>query len=73
MNSYEYFEGRCTICGFEGEVRHKSTIWLIGSEGTDMCWPCEKGLLEYLRERMRHFTKKKIAERKKNRGLAQSG
>lgn len=72
MNSYEYFEGKCLICGHEGEVRHKN-IWLIGSEGTDMCWPCEKHMLEYLRERQRHFLRKKVAEIKKNRGLAQSG
>ena len=59
MNVYEYFEGRCSICGFEGDVRHKN-IWLIGSEGTDMCWPCEKAMLNFLNERKAKFIHEKL-------------
>ena len=64
MDVYEYFEGKCSICGFEGDVRHKN-IWLIGSEGTDMCWPCEKDMLNYLNNRKRYFIHKHLEELKK--------
>lgn len=56
---YEYFHGICTICGSEDDVRYKN-IFLIGSEGIDICWTCEKDLLEYLDERRRSFTFKKL-------------
>ena len=68
MNVYEYFEGQCSICGYKGVVRHKN-IWLIGSEGTDMCWSCEKAMLDFLNERKAEFIKKRIIrikERKEN-------
>lgn len=58
---YGYNQGRCTICGEIGSVRHKN-IYLIGSEGTDMCESCERDLLKYLRDRMREFTMKRKRE-----------
>lgn len=58
-NSIDHYDGKCLICGEETKVRHKN-IWLIGSEGTDMCMPCERDLLRYLRERQRLFIKSKL-------------
>lgn len=58
-NSWKYFKGQCNICGALGEVRTKN-IWLIGSEGTDMCWPCEKKMNNFLEQRKRLFTKNKL-------------
>lgn len=62
-NVYEYFEGKCSICGFEGDVRHKN-IWLVGSEGTDMCWPCEKAMLKFLNDRKAKFIHEKLERMK---------
>ena len=66
---YEYYPGKCTICGKETDVRHKCDLWLIGSEGTDMCWPCEKEMLVFLRERSHYHIQKRKEEFKnaKNR------
>jgi hypothetical protein len=65
-DSYKYFKGRCNICGKDTNVRNKN-IWLIGSEGTDMCWSCEKEMINFLEERKRFFLRLKIKERKKMR------
>jgi hypothetical protein len=54
-DAWEYYQGRCDICGKDTEVRHKN-IWLIGSEGTDMCWDCEKAMIDFLNNRKRAFT-----------------
>lgn len=70
---YKYFQGRCSICGYEGDVRHKN-IWLIGSEGTDMCWPCEKAMNKFLDDRKRRFTFEKLEKlREKARRKRSSG
>jgi hypothetical protein len=64
MDIYSYFDGRCSICGDKTEVRHKN-IWLIGSEGTDMCWPCEKAMLRFLENRKHKFIEKRLEEHRK--------
>ena len=63
MDVYEYFDGMCSICGEETEVRHKN-IWLTGSEGTDMCWPCEKAMLDFLNARKAKFIHEKLERMK---------
>jgi len=63
-NSTDHYDGKCLICGEITKVRHKN-IWLIGSEGTDMCMPCERDLLKFLRARQRFFIQKKIEKLKK--------
>lgn len=68
MDVYEYFDGRCSICGFEGDVRHKN-IWLIGSEGTDMCWTCEKAMLKFLEKRKHKFFHEKLEKMKAKKRL----
>jgi hypothetical protein len=66
MDVYEYYDGRCSICGEDTRVRHKN-IWLTGSEGTDMCWPCEKAMLDFLNERKRHFFHMKLVRLKEKK------
>lgn len=62
-NSADYFDGECSICHKDGKVRHKN-IWLIGSEGIDICWPCEKALLRFLEDRKRKYTLEKLEKLK---------
>lgn len=51
---YEYVDGRCTVCGFSKPVRWKN-LYLIGSEGIDICIECERDLLAHLRSRSTQF------------------
>jgi hypothetical protein len=72
-NSWEYFKGQCNICKKDTDVRHKN-IWLIGSEGTDMCWSCEKDMINFLEQRKRYFLHEKLKKlkekaRRKKRGV----
>lgn len=64
---YEYRPGRCNICGEEKDVRWKN-LYLIGSEGIDICHPCEMDLLAYLRNKSREFSmakKERIKEKRR--------
>ena len=66
---YGYEDGRCTVCGNETKVRWKN-IYLIGSEGTDMCESCERDMLRYLRDKSRFFAmerKEKYKAKKKEK------
>lgn len=62
-NVYDHYDGICTICGEETEVRHKN-IWLIGSEGIDMCMPCERDMLHYLSAKRSKFIHEKLEKKK---------
>ena len=61
------FKGYCHICKSLTDVRHIN-IYHIGSEGLDICWNCEKELLNFLDERKGFhqikYMKKKIEEKK---------
>lgn len=59
LKSDRYFEGQCTICGNNTKVRNKN-IYIVGSEGTDMCWPCEKDMIDYLDKKKRTFIYMKL-------------
>jgi len=63
---YEYRPGRCNICLEDKDVRWKN-IYLIGSEGIDICHPCEMDLLKYLQDKSRDFQRAKIARIKNER------
>jgi len=58
-NSIDHHDGQCSICGDKTKVRYKN-IWLIGSEGIDVCMPCEKHMVKYLEDRKRHFVRQKL-------------
>ncbi len=66
MNKDDHRPGRCTICHEDKPVRHKN-IYIIGSEGTDICMDCEKELLRFLEGRRRHHAlrRKEIYKAKK--------
>jgi uncharacterized protein (DUF427 family) len=66
MNSFEYFNGTCSICGFKGDVRYKN-IWIVGSEGIDMCWTCEKAMLCFLNNRKADFIHNKLEKLKEQK------
>jgi len=53
--------GRCMICHRNTNIRYKN-LFVIGSEGLDVCWPCEKKILECVRELM---NENMIAEKRK--------
>ena len=57
-DSYEHYDGICGICHREKKVRWKN-IYLVGSEGLDMCMDCERDMLRYLRNRSHEFLIKK--------------
>jgi hypothetical protein len=42
----------CLICGSDKEVTHLSTIYTIGSEGTDLCIDCRIAVSDYIRRMM---------------------
>ena len=66
MNKDDYTDGQCHICSTVGEVRHKN-IYHRGSEGLEICWNCEKALLEYIESQKRMFMRiKRDALRPKN-------
>lgn len=71
MKDYEYEDGRCTICHKDNPVRWRN-IYLIGSEGIWLCWPCEKDLLKYLGDKSREFHREKIKHFKNKKGLTKT-
>lgn len=68
---YEYELGRCNICHEDKEVRWKN-LYLIGSEGINICHPCEMDLLAYLRKKSNEFAiakKEKIKKSKERKNV----
>ena len=59
----DYFEGKCHICRNETQCRWKN-IYHMGSEGLDICWNCEKQLLDFIDELKRKNHKRIIEERR---------
>uniref|UniRef100_A0A6M3JLY6 Uncharacterized protein n=1 Tax=viral metagenome TaxID=1070528 RepID=A0A6M3JLY6_9ZZZZ len=52
MTKDDYMEGICKVCfnieeGKETRVRNKN-LYITGSEGLDICWTCEKKILEFI-------------------------
>jgi len=66
VDRYEYVPGRCNICGEDKDVRWKN-LYLIGSEGIDICHPCEMDLLRYLENKSRDFHRAKIERIKRSK------
>lgn len=66
-NYYEDYQGQCSICRKKTSVRHKPAIQLIGSEGTDMCWACERHMLKYLQERQMKFHRERVEQVKRGK------
>jgi len=62
----DYITGRCDICGEDNTLVRWKNIYLIGSEGINICNCCERELLEYLRKKRSSFFLLKKQERIKN-------
>ena len=46
------FQGQCRCCGDKGKVRHLA-IYVVGSEGLDVCHDCEMAIVEFCRSLIR--------------------
>jgi hypothetical protein len=55
----DHYPGVCYACRKETQVRWKN-LYTIGSEGTDLCMPCEMVLVNLLRTMAREATVKHI-------------
>jgi hypothetical protein len=67
MPNYDkYFEAQCHICRAKTEVRWKN-IYHMGSEGLDICWPCEKKVLNFIEEMKRGYHRKRVSEIKRGK------
>lgn len=64
---YEFYNGRCWMCNEDTKVRYKN-LFIIGSEGTDLCWPCEKKVHQLIQEYRRAVHIKKRDEILKRKG-----
>lgn len=42
----------CTICHRKEKTKHFS-LYVVGSEGLNVCHPCEMGIISYVQEMMR--------------------
>ncbi len=60
----EHKPGICYACGKKRPVRWKN-LYTIGSEGTDLCMPCELVIVNLLREMSREATLKRVREIKR--------
>ena len=60
-----YVEGKCMMCLENKEVRHIN-LYIIGSEGFDCCYECERELLKFIRNK-RHEAGKRRKEKFRNR------
>ena len=65
----DHYDGRCYACRQETKVRWKN-LYTIGSEGTDLCLPCELEVVNFLRDKARDSVRKEIDSRKKKRMIA---
>ena len=59
MNKDDWMEGVCRVCfnleeGKETKVRNKN-LYITGSEGLDICWNCEKKVLEFIKSRKIYY------------------
>lgn len=48
----DHYDGKCYACRKETKVRWKN-LYTIGSEGTDLCLPCELEIVNDLRDKAR--------------------
>lgn len=55
----EHKPGTCYACQEEKPVRWKN-LYTIGSEGTDLCMPCELVIVNLLRDMARETTLKRV-------------
>ena len=56
MNKDDWEKGTCKVCfnleeGKETKVRNKN-LYITGSEGLDICWTCEREVLEFIRSKI---------------------
>ncbi len=65
----DHYDGRCYACRQETKVRWKN-LYTIGSEGTDLCLPCELEIVNFLRSKARDSIIKERDLRKKKKILA---
>jgi len=58
--------GSCHICINVGLIRYVN-IYHMGSDGLDICWECERKLLQYLSQEKLKFQQMKTNEYKNKR------
>jgi hypothetical protein len=67
MSIIKRWLGHCFICKTEQEIRNID-LYVIGSEGLNLCHPCEMNLIEHIRSLAGQATEKKkqdfLAKRK---------
>ena len=59
MTKDDYENGTCKVCfnieeGAGTKIRTKN-LYITGSEGLDICWTCEKKVLEFIRSRKLYY------------------
>jgi hypothetical protein len=59
----DHYPGRCYACGKDTQVRWKN-LYTIGSEGTDLCMPCELIIVNKLRDMARDAQRIEVKKRK---------
>lgn len=60
---------QCTICKDVVEKTEWLPIYLIGSEGTDICEQCKRDLINYLHIKMMEATRGRLQKAKERKGL----
>jgi len=59
---------RCFICESDDDITHFPHIYVIGSEGCDLCLLCRITITETIRDMRSAVTRAKIKQIKKEKG-----